>query len=144
MIAIDLDTGNNAKISYKLAEARSENGHPDKDTFGVSPNSGWIYLRRHLDRETTTGYTLKVTASDNGSIRNWASVTVRVTVSDANDNDPQFTRDAYEFAVEENKPQGTIFGTVHATDKDADNNAALRYSLIPGNSSFQINPFSGE
>lgn len=139
-----MDTGNNAKISYRLAEAKTETGQQDAESFGVSLNSGWIYLKKQLDRETTNAYTLKITASDNGTPRNTATAMVQITISDYNDNDPQFTRDVYEYAVEENKPRGTVFGMVKATDKDAENNAAVRYSLIPSNSSFQINPFTGK
>lgn len=143
VVAVDLDTGNNAKISYKLADVKTDTDQLDNESFGMSPNSGWIYLKKQLDRETVGAYTLKVTASDNGVHRNTATAIVQVTVSDYNDNDPQFSRDLYEFSIEENKPHGTIIGTLQAVDKDADNNAAIRYSLIPNNSSFQINPFSG-
>ena len=142
--AIDKDVGNNAKISYKLTEVKPESGEVDRDTFGVSPNNGWIYLKRQLDRETTAAYTLKVVASDNGTPRHSATAVVLVNASDYNDNDPQFLRDAYEFAVEENRPRGTVFGAVQALDADAGNNAAIRYSLIPSNSSFQIDAFTGE
>lgn len=143
VIAVDLDTGNNAKISYKLADVRTDSGQSEIDAFGVSPNSGWIYLKRLLDREMTGVYTLKITASDNGAPRNTATAMVQVAVSDYNDNDPQFFRDAYEFTIEENRPHGTVFGTLQAVDKDADNNAVIRYNLIPSNSSFQINTFTG-
>lgn len=144
IIAVDLDTGNNAKISYKLAEAKTEDGQLDMESFGVSPNSGWIFLKKQLDRERTSAYTLRILASDNGAPRNTATATVHVSVSDYNDNDPQFSRDIYEFSVEENRPHGTVFGSLKAVDKDIDNNAAIRYSLIPSNSSFQINSFTGE
>jgi protocadherin-16/23 len=69
---------------------------------------------------------------------------VLVTVVDANDNDPSFTRDNYEFSVEENLARGAQVGKVAATDADLDVNAAVRYSLIPSNTSFQINPLTGE
>ncbi len=141
---MDLDIGNNAKISYKLIDAKTEDGRTENDSFGVTTSGGWIYLRKQLDRETTNFYTLKVTASDNGTPRNTATATVFVSVSDYNDNDPEFLSDVYEFFVEENMPHGTVFGTVKAVDKDSDNNGLVRYSLIPANTSFQINPFSGK
>lgn len=144
IIAVDLDTGNNAKISYKMAEAKTEDGQLDTESFGVSPNSGWIFLKKQLDRERTSAYTLRISATDNGAPRNTATATVHISVSDYNDNDPQFSSEIYEFSVEENKPHGTVFGTLKAVDKDIDNNAAIRYSLIPSNSSFQINSFTGE
>jgi len=101
-------------------------------------------LRQPLDRETTNRYVLAVAATDNGTPAGTATCRVSVNVMDANDNDPSFTRDSYEFSVEENLTRGAQVGKVAATDADLDVNAAVRYSLIPSNSSFQINPLTGE
>ncbi|XP_014247424.1 protein dachsous [Cimex lectularius] len=134
--AVDLDTGNNARLTYKLLSG--------EDVFGIFPNSGWIYLRGQLDREAKDRYGLRVAAEDNGSPASTATALVTVLVTDANDNDPSFTNDIYEFVVEENQPRGAYLGRVAATDMDLDLNAAIAYTLIPTNSSFQINPVTGE
>ena len=112
--------------------------------FGIFPNSGWIYLRGTLDRETHDRYDLTVLASDNGTPSATATARVVVNVMDFNDNDPKFLRGSYEFNVEENLRRGAVVGIIQAKDADLDINAAIRYSLIPSNSSFQINPISGE
>uniref|UniRef100_A0A8D8W2C8 Protocadherin-16 n=1 Tax=Cacopsylla melanoneura TaxID=428564 RepID=A0A8D8W2C8_9HEMI len=138
--AVDLDTGNNARITYKLMK-------DDKlveDTFHMMPNTGWLSLKQPMDRETRDKFLLKVAACDNGSPVSTAFATVTITVLDANDNDPKFSKPEYEFSIEENMVRGTVVGSVKATDLDLAGNAAIRYSLIPSNSSFQINPFSGE
>lgn len=114
------------------------------DLFGIFPNSGWIYLRSTLDRETRDRYELTVLASDNGTPSATATTRVTVNVLDSNDNDPEFLKDSYEFKVEENMRRGAVVGTIQAKDADLDVNAAIRYSLIPSNTSFQINPLSGE
>lgn len=114
------------------------------ELFGIFPNSGWIYLRGMLDRETRDRYDLTVLASDNGTPSSTATTHVIVNIMDANDNDPRFLRLAYEFSVEENLRRGSVVGVIQAKDADLDINAAIRYSLIPSNSSFQINPVSGE
>ncbi|RZF41174.1 hypothetical protein LSTR_LSTR016908 [Laodelphax striatellus] len=103
-------------------------------------NSGWVYLRRPLDRESRDVYRLQVTATDNGSPPASASANLTVYVSDANDNDPVFSSESYRFTVEENLPRGAPVGLLMATDRDLGANAALTYSLIPANSSFQVNP----
>lgn len=108
------------------------------------PNSGWIYLRGTLDREARDRYDLTVLASDNGTPSSTATARVIVNVMDSNDNDPKFLRTAYEFSVEENLRRGAVVGVIQAKDADLDINAAIRYSLIPSNTSFQINPISGE
>ncbi|CAD7079025.1 unnamed protein product [Hermetia illucens] len=114
------------------------------ELFGIFPNSGWIYLRGTLDRETRDRYELTVVASDNGTPPAHAKARVIVNVLDANDNDPQFTLPSYEFSIEENMRRGSVVGTVAADDADLDANAAIRYSLIPSNTSFQVNPVTGE
>lgn len=138
--AVDLDTGNNARITYKLIQ-------DDKlvhDTFHIMPNTGWLSLKQPMDRETRDKFLLKIAACDNGTPVSTAYATVAINVLDANDNDPKFSKQDYEFSIEENLPRGTVVGSVKATDEDLASNAALRYSLIPSNTSFQINPFSGK
>nr|CAD7262840.1 unnamed protein product [Timema shepardi] len=148
--AVDLDTGNNARLTYRLfpsdnltVASTPSNDEKNQEVFGVFPNSGWLYLRRALDRESRDRYVVRVVASDNGSPSGSATARVVVTVLDANDNDPKFSQDSYEFWVEENRVRGTTVGQVKATDPDLESNGALRYSIIPSNSSFQINPNTG-
>lgn len=114
------------------------------ELFGIFPNSGWIYLRGTLDREARDRYDLTVLASDNGTPSATATTRVTVNVLDSNDNDPRFIRQSYEFSVEENLRRGAVVGIIQAKDADLDVNAAIRYSLIPSNTSFQINPVSGK
>lgn len=135
--AVDLDTGNNARLTYRVKEENLA------DIFGIFPNSGSLYLKKSLDREMKDRYTMTIIATDNGVPQGSAAVTVNVFVMDANDNDPLFTRDIYQFTIEENLDKGSLVGTVSATDKDLDANAALRYTLHPSNSSFQLNPLTG-
>ena len=154
--AVDLDTGNNARLTYRLLTNGNETREgrkiseavageeEDGEVFGIFPNSGWIYLRQPLDRETRDHYMLTVAATDNGTPAGTATSRVSVTVLDANDNDPSFTMDIYEFSVEENLARGAIVGKVSATDADLEVNSAVRYGLIPSNTSFQINPVTGE
>lgn len=161
--ASDLDTGNNARITYRIVDAGADNASlthgnnhresslglngPDADLaqhFGIFPNSGWIYLRAALDRESRDRYELTVLATDNGTPAAHARARVLVRVLDANDNDPKFQKETYEFRIEENLRRGAFVGVVAATDLDIGENAAIRYSLLPTNSSFQVHPVTGE
>lgn len=157
MNASDLDTGNNARITYRIVDAGADNasqslasvgdGGRDADLaqhFGIFPNSGWIYLRAALDRESRDRYELTVLATDNGTPAAHARARVLVRVLDANDNDPRFQRESYEFRIEENLRRGAVVGVVSASDADLGENAAIRYSLLPANSSFQVHPVTGE
>ncbi|XP_011702382.1 PREDICTED: protein dachsous [Wasmannia auropunctata] len=133
--AVDLDTGNNARLSYRLQGSTA---------FRISPNTGWIYLAQSLDRETLDRHILTVLAVDNGSPAATASASVLVTVLDDNDNDPRFEKDFYEFELLENLPSGTLVGTVSAIDLDIGKNSLLRYTVVQVNSSFAIDLDTGE
>lgn len=135
--AVDLDTGNNARLTYRLLEDAAE------APLVVAPTTGWLTLRAPLDREVADRYQVAVVVKDSGTPPLSATTTVTLTVLDDNDNDPVFARNGYEFAVEENLPRGTVLGAVRASDKDLGPNAAIRYSLLPGNNSFTINPITG-
>lgn len=133
--AVDQDTGNNARLSYRLQGSAA---------FRISPNTGWIYLAQTLDRETLDRYALTVLATDNGSPAATASASVLVTVLDDNDNDPRFEKDFYGFELLENLPSGTAVGSVSATDSDLGKNSLLRYAVVQANSSFTVDPDTGK
>ncbi|XP_020287734.1 protein dachsous isoform X2 [Pseudomyrmex gracilis] len=133
--AVDLDTGNNARLSYRLVGSAA---------FRINPNTGWIYLVQNLDREVLDRHVLTILATDNGSPAATASTSVLVTVLDDNDNDPRFGKDFYGFELLENLPSGTLVGSVNATDPDLGNNSLLRYAIVQANSSFAVDPDTGE
>lgn len=81
---------------------------------------------------------------DNGIPPLSATASLIVNVVDANDNDPVFSQAAYEFHVEENQKIGAFVGKIAATDADLGDNAALKYSLFPSNTSFIVNPTTGK
>ncbi|CAH1987791.1 unnamed protein product [Acanthoscelides obtectus] len=144
LTAIDADTGNNARITYKLLPSNNSDDSDIKEIFGVFPNSGWLYLKGSLDRETRSQYVLHVAATDNGTPSESATTKVYIEVLDANDNDPVFFKDSYEFVIEENLPQGSHAGKLQARDADIGVNAMIRYSFVTTNTSFNINPVTGE
>lgn len=140
MTAVDQDTGNNARLTYRI---KKSNDSEDSDVFGIFPNSGLIYLKEKLDRETKSKYEVIVGVTDNGTPADTATAKVIVTVMDANDNDPKFSKDSYEFYVEENSAAGAFVGKISAVDSDFGPNALVKFSFVPGNSTFRINPSTG-
>lgn len=105
---------------------------------------GWIFLAQNLDRETTDRYALTVLATDNGSPAATASASVLITILDDNDNEPRFEKEFYSFELLENLPSGTLVGSVTASDPDLGKNALLRYAVVQANSSFTVDPDTGE
>ncbi|CAL8351640.1 unnamed protein product [Lota lota] len=120
---------------------------PDGDAagFGVAPDNGWLFVRSSLDREAKDMYLLTVLASaGQGQLKKTGSATVRVSVTDENDNSPRLSQERVFLAVKENLPAGTGFGRVAATDRDSGHNARLTYRFLHANRLFQINPQTGE
>ncbi|XP_072302038.1 protocadherin-16 [Eucyclogobius newberryi] len=131
--------GSSSSVSYRL--------RPDGDAAGfrIMPDSGWLFVRSSLDREVKDMYLLTVLAtSGQGGVGRTGSATVRVTVTDENDNAPRLSQERVFLAVGENLMVGTGFGRVSATDRDAGLNARLTYRLLHPDKHFQINAQTGE
>ena len=92
VVANDVDTF--PSLVYAL-DSRQE--HADASTtFSVDRYSGRIILRRPLDYETKSEYSLRITASDR---KHTVSTTLFITVTDDNDNAPVFADLFYHFAL---------------------------------------------
>ncbi|XP_056910149.1 protocadherin-16-like [Takifugu flavidus] len=137
--ALNTEASGSAAISYRL--------RPDGDAagFGIMPDGGWLFVRSSLDREVKDMYLLTVLATSGpGGAGRTGSATVRVTVTDENDNSPRLSQERVFLAVRENLLAGTGFGRVSATDRDAGLNARLTYRLLHTDRHFQINSQTGE
>lgn len=116
--ATDRDSGQNAKLNYSIRSHSSE--------FAINPFLGEVTLRRVLDHETKTHYSIIVEVSDQGQPPRKASAMVDINVLDVNDNAPRFTSKK-NAVVLENKAKGTPVLQVVATDPDAKENGSITY-----------------
>ncbi|KAL8194374.1 UNVERIFIED_CONTAM: hypothetical protein K2H54_016375 [Gekko kuhli] len=94
-----------------------------------------LVTQRPLDREKVPEYNITITTTDRGSPRLASRRTIRVLISDVNDNSPVFEKSKYEMQVWENNIPGLLMGSVHAVDLDMEQNAKVTYSLVFGNAS---------
>ncbi|TDH14711.1 hypothetical protein EPR50_G00022900 [Perca flavescens] len=120
---------------------------PDGDAagFGIAADSGWLFVKSALDREVKDMYLLTVLASQgHGQLKKTGSATVRISVTDENDNSPRLTQDRVFMAVRENLAAGTGFGHVMASDRDSGPNGRLSYRFLHPDRHFQINSHTGE
>ncbi len=133
--ATDPDAGDNAEISYSILP---------EDVFAINATSGAITLAQSLDFESVSSYTRSLIARDSGVPPLSASSTLMVTVSDFNDNAPQFSVGAYFVSLPENSPPSPLL-TINATDADSSSNSVITYSIAQGsgNSFFTIAPTTG-
>ena len=80
-----LDEDETAEITYSLSQQTEESFG---SIFGIRSDSGDIYVRAVLDRETTPSYVLTVQVSDGGTNPSYAFCRVVITLRDVNDNPP--------------------------------------------------------
>uniref|UniRef100_A0AAY4E9J4 Cadherin domain-containing protein n=1 Tax=Denticeps clupeoides TaxID=299321 RepID=A0AAY4E9J4_9TELE len=83
-----------------------------------------------LNRETADSYTVTVVARDKGDPSLATSKSIKVQVSDENDNAPAFTQPVYDVYVTENNVPGAYIHAVSALDPDVGRNAHLNYTIL--------------
>ena len=109
--------------------------------FAIDSATGEIAVAdsAQLDFETTPVFNLTVTVTDSGGLTDDAAVTINVT----GDNEAPVASDA-TFALAESSGDGTVVGSVSASDVDAGD--ILTYAITGGDPTgvFAINATTGE
>ena len=131
--ASDVDAGDT--LSYAIT------GGDPGGAFSIDAATGEITVAdsTQLDFETTPVFNLTVTVTDAGGLTDTAAVTVSLT----NVNEVPTATDA-AFALAENSADGTVVGTVSASDVDAGD--TLSYAITGGDpgGAFAIDAATGE
>ncbi|VEN38816.1 unnamed protein product, partial [Callosobruchus maculatus] len=137
ILATDADGPDHSKLRYILSGEGSENFHLD-------PDVGLLKTQKHLDRETQAKYLLTAHVHDREHTAWECSSEVEITVSDLNDNAPQFSLPYYSVALPEDAEVGTLVTKIHATDLDIGINRKIKYFFIDSfNNHFRMAPESG-
>ena len=123
--AIDTDSGDNARLEYRLT------GTGTDTPFIINPATGWVTVSSVLDRESVEHYFFGVDARDYGAPPLSATASVTITVMDVNDNRPEFLLREYHVRLNEDATVGTSVVTVTAVDRDV--NSAVTYQITGGN-----------
>nr|XP_049610217.1 protocadherin gamma-C5 isoform X42 [Syngnathus scovelli] len=120
----DIDSGNNSKVTLQLPK-----GLP----FSLKPsfsNNYALITNGALDRESVSEYNFEITATDAGSPPLSSKKMITVSITDVNDNPPQFSQSSYNVYLKENGVAGSILYSVSASDPDAGENAKVSYSIV--------------
>jgi cadherin EGF LAG seven-pass G-type receptor 1 len=144
--ATDADVGINAQITYTLSNDETSAGMSASEIFGINPQTGAIITKALLDRETTSGYSLTITAKDGGNPSHSETTIVEIGVTDVNDNKPMFNVPMYQATISEDALIGTSVIQISATDNDEEENKIIRYMLSEKDvrdGSFTIDSASG-
>lgn len=99
-----------------------------------------LTVAKRLDREEVSKYNLIIKAQDRGQL--FGTTVVAITVTDINDENPQFLQENYVFKVDEGMSHAFV-GKVTARDADVGENGQVLYALSDSKL-FQIDQFSGE
>ncbi|XP_027401991.1 protocadherin gamma-C5 isoform X26 [Bos indicus x Bos taurus] len=139
----DRDSGRNGEVSLDLSSDLPFQIKPSENHYS-------LLTSQPLDREATSHYIIELLAHDAGSPPLHAHLTIRLNISDVNDNAPYFTQQLYTAYIPENRPPGSLLCTVAASDPDTGDNARLTYSIVgnqiqgsPASSFVYVNPEDG-
>ncbi|KAG8439045.1 hypothetical protein GDO86_005298 [Hymenochirus boettgeri] len=144
--AEDLDVGINSLQGYKL----STNKH-----FVLVEKTGTdssaipeLILQVPLDREIESIHEILLTALDGGNPVQSGTTLIIITVTDSNDNFPQFVQEVYKVSINEKIPLNSAILHVSASDKDEGINSEITYSFSATSrqaiKTFSIDSISGE
>ncbi|XP_033480343.1 protocadherin 7a [Epinephelus lanceolatus] len=86
-----------------------------------------LIVKGTLDREQKDSYELVLRVRDGGNPPRSSQALLRVSITDVNDNSPQFERSTYEAEMAENAPPGTPVLQVRASDRDIGVNGQVEY-----------------
>ncbi|XP_018353718.1 PREDICTED: protocadherin Fat 4-like [Trachymyrmex septentrionalis] len=108
--------------------------HSDYFIF-VNALEGTLVLRKSLDYETLTNFSVDIRAQDQGNPPRSSTTTLYVNVIDADDQNPAFLNDQYKVTVPRikgRKPLRVIPAAIKAVDQDVGINAPVRYTIQGG------------
>nr|XP_028595492.1 cadherin-5 isoform X1 [Podarcis muralis] len=132
----------NTRVSYKVIQGNQ---------YFKIDDTGTIYTAvPDLDREKTPVYTIVVEAVDGHGLHSEESgtATVRISLTDINDNFPTFRKKNFHFEVPENTRLDGEVGRLEVEDIDEPQNRNTKYSFVQGpyQDTFRIepNPFTNE
>lgn len=132
VIATDPDAGD--VLTYSIT------GGNEANNFSINPTTGVISVvnSQNLNFEANEQFNLQVSVHDNANLS--SSATVTINVQNINE-DPQIIDQG--FNIDENSNQGTVVGSIIASDPDQ--GQQLTYTLVSGNTgnSFSLDQSSG-
>uniref|UniRef100_A0A3Q3DXA5 Protocadherin gamma-C3 n=1 Tax=Hippocampus comes TaxID=109280 RepID=A0A3Q3DXA5_HIPCM len=147
--ASDLDTGENAKVSYSIVDSKVHDVSVSSYVY-VNSENGSIFSMHSFDYEKVKVFRVQVEAKDQGSPSLSSNATVHVFILDQNDNAPAVIypspHAASHLRVPRSAKAGHLLTKVTAVDADSGHNAWISYKVAEATdaSLFTINLYTGE
>ncbi|KAM3862738.1 cadherin-23 [Diretmus argenteus] len=141
----------NTAVGSSVAQLRAEDpegapliyavvGEEAMRYFAVNKETGVVWLRQPLDRETKSEMQVEFSVSDDQEV---VKDTVNIQIGDVNDNAPIFHGQPYTVHIPENTPVGTSVFVVNATDPDQGTGGSVLFSFQPPSPFFSIDGARG-
>ncbi|XP_039477829.1 cadherin-23 [Oreochromis aureus] len=108
--------------------------------FAVTKETGVVWLRQQLDRETKSEMQVEFYVSDNQEV---VKDTVNIQIGDVNDNAPNFHGQPYTVNIPEDTPVGRSIFMVNASDPDQGTGGSVLFSFQPPSAFFAIDGARG-
>ncbi|KAG5263738.1 hypothetical protein AALO_G00268040 [Alosa alosa] len=140
LAAIDPDDGPYGSVDYTIINKLAD------ETFSID-QEGQIMTSQPLDRENPLQrvIAIKVMAKDGGG--RVAFCTVKIILTDENDNPPQFKASEYQVSIQSTVNKGAPVIQIMAYDADDGKNADVTYTIDEAEEVtedvIEINPFTG-
>ncbi|XP_070692797.1 protocadherin Fat 2 [Pempheris klunzingeri] len=140
LAAIDPDDGPYGSVDYTIINKLAD------EKFAID-NDGQIVTTQSLDRESPAQrvIAIKVMAKDGGG--KVAFCTVKIILTDENDNVPQFKASEYQVSIQSTVNKGSPVIQIMAYDADDGKNADVTYTVDEAEEVtediIEINPFTG-
>ncbi|MEQ2261910.1 hypothetical protein XENORESO_017797, partial [Xenotaenia resolanae] len=129
ILPTDADIDLNGEVTLSLSSP-----HP----FFSFREDGMLLAVGPLDRESTEVYDLVLKASDKGSPQRENITIIRVSLTDVNDNRPEFSSSIYDRSILlKDAETGMLLLTLSATDRDAGNNSLITYRFTQSSAHYQ-------
>uniref|UniRef100_A0A2I3G9D0 Cadherin-1 n=1 Tax=Nomascus leucogenys TaxID=61853 RepID=A0A2I3G9D0_NOMLE len=150
LVQIKSNKDKEGKVFYSITGQGADT--PPVGVFIIERETGWLKVTEPLDREHIATYTLfsHAVSSNGNAVED--PMEIVITVTDQNDNKPEFTQEVFKGSVMEGALPGTSVMEVTATDADDDvntYNAAIAYTILsqdpelPDKNMFTINKNTG-
>lgn len=131
---LDVHVNSGMSVTYTIANGLSYHSNGES-TFGIAPTSGNIFVNsvasKGVDYESLYPgpyyFRLLVTATLSSGL--FSVVPVTVTVTDQNDNFPQFPVDSVTSSIREMEPVFSFVSIVQAMDADQGTNGTIIYTI---------------
>lgn len=129
LTAHDSDSDSQGDITFEIVDGNKAN------MFLLGAKTGDIVLKKRLDYELQSSYSLLIRATDGASsaLIKHSDVRVNLTIIDLNDNAPLCTERYKVIALLESTIKGTLIFKANCTDSDSSGNSLLSYDIITGN-----------